>query len=104
MRESEILKHCLLAAAESGAYAWRNNRGMFMSIDGKRRYRAGLECKGASDIIGLYKGRFLAIECKTEKGRLSQDQKKFLDLVRSIGGIAFTAKCADDVKKGLDGA
>lgn len=102
MRESEILKHCMLAAAECGATVFRNSRGMFLTLDGKRKTRAGLEAAGAADLIGwTHDGKFLAIECKAEKGRPSEAQIKFLSLVNAAGGIGFIAKSADDVKKHL---
>ncbi len=57
--------------------------------------------KGVSDIIGIYKGRFFAIEVKTEKGKLNKHQEEFLDLVKWNGGIALVARSADDVFEGL---
>jgi penicillin-binding protein-related factor A (putative recombinase) len=53
--------------------------------------------KGVSDILGLYQGRFLAIEVKTKTGRLSPVQKLFLERVKSYGGIAFVARSVEDV-------
>ena len=57
--------------------------------------------KGISDIIGIWETRFLAIEIKTKKGRVSEHQEKFLEHVRRNGGIAFVARSIDDVIKGL---
>lgn len=57
--------------------------------------------KGVSDIIGIYKGRFLAIELKAPRGYLSDDQKAFLAAVEAQGGIAFMAKSVEDVIRGL---
>jgi len=57
--------------------------------------------KGVSDIVGLYEGRFFAIEVKTEKGKLSEDQAKFLKLVVINGGNGFVARSLDDVVKYL---
>lgn len=58
--------------------------------------------KGVADIIGIYKGKFLAIEMKSATGRLTENQKIFLDRVTAEGGIAIMAKTLDDVIKGLD--
>ena len=57
--------------------------------------------KGVSDIVGIYKGKFLAIEVKTEKGKLNDHQSKFLILVKQNGGIAIVARSVHDVFKGL---
>ena len=57
--------------------------------------------KGISDIIGIYKGKFLAIEIKRAGGLLTQDQHDFLRAVKSHGGIAFMAQSVDDVIDGL---
>jgi Holliday junction resolvase len=48
--------------------------------------------KGVSDIIGIYKGRFLAIEVKTERGQLSDHQEIFLNTINHEGGIGFVAR------------
>lgn len=57
--------------------------------------------KGVSDILGLWKGKFLAIEVKAPKGYLTPEQKAFIAKVRSEGGIAFVARSIDDVKREL---
>lgn len=53
--------------------------------------------KGVSDIIGCHNGRFLAIEIKTEKGRVTPHQQRFLDRVNEAGGVAFVARSIEDV-------
>lgn len=53
--------------------------------------------KGVSDILGIYKGKPLAIEVKTERGRLSQFQDEFLERWKKEGGIGFVARSVDDV-------
>lgn len=52
---------------------------------------------GVSDIIGIYKKRFLAIECKSSEGKLSAHQREFLNKVNEEGGIGFVARCIEDV-------
>lgn len=73
---------------------WRNNVGV--AVFDNRKVRFGL-CKGSADLIGMYRGRFVAIETKTEIGRLSSDQRRFRDLVemkRGIYGVVRSAKQA----------
>jgi hypothetical protein len=90
----------MLAAAECGATVFRNNRGLFREARREKFLRAGLEAKGASDLIGwLPDGKFLAIEVKTEKGRASPEQLKFIELVNAAGGVGFIARSGDDVRK-----
>ncbi len=66
--------------------------------------------KGVSDIIGIYKGKFLAIEVKREDAlkcpyncnhETCSLQAIFLRLVKSQGGIALVARSIDDVFAGL---
>lgn len=58
--------------------------------------------KGMSDIIGVFRGRFLAIEVKTERGILAPHQREFLNDIERHGGVAFVARSLDDVIKALE--
>lgn len=56
--------------------------------------------QGVSDILGITPdGRLVAVECKTEQGRLSEPQQAFLHRVRECKGIAFVARSRDDVAR-----
>ena len=57
--------------------------------------------KGVSDIIGIHKSRFFAIEVKTAKGKLNNHQQDFLQAVKKNGGIGLVARSAHDVFEGL---
>lgn len=57
--------------------------------------------KGTADILGIYKGRPLAIEVKTKTGRLSPHQKIFLQEWKNYGGISIVARSIEDVDRGL---
>jgi len=58
---------------------------------------------GIADILGIYRGRFLAIEIKRPGGRgPSPSQQGFLDNVKAAGGIGFCAYSVDDVIAMLD--
>lgn len=59
---------------------------------------------GIADILGIYKGKPLAIEVKTSKGKPSDNQINFLTRFKSEGGIAFIARSVDDVIEGLKNA
>jgi hypothetical protein len=71
---------------------------------------AGLgSVKGVADLIGVMPinskipGAFLAVEVKTERGRLSPHQENFLRSISDSGGISFVARSLDDVIKNLRG-
>jgi hypothetical protein len=101
--EGPVVSACLDYLAARGIMAWRNNSGAVKLTrrDGKEGFvRFGK--KGSADIIGVLPGgRFIAVECKTEKGRLSGEQTVFLENVKKAGGVAFVARSAYDVEKAL---
>ena len=57
--------------------------------------------KGIADILGIYKGQFLAIEVKRPGYKPTVDQQAFLDRVNEAGGIGFVAWFPEDVVKRL---
>jgi hypothetical protein len=44
---------------------------------------------GVPDIIACYKGRFVAIECKAGKGKLTELQKYNIEQIQATGGLAI---------------
>ena len=52
---------------------------------------------GVSDIIGIYKGKLLAVEVKTKRGKLSPAQKAFIDSINRFGGLAFVVRSVDEL-------
>lgn len=57
---------------------------------------------GSSDIIGcLPGGRFLAIEVKALKGKVSPLQQQFIDNINQAGGLAFVARTIEAVQKNI---
>lgn len=103
--ETDILNRWRFKWA-SWAILFRNNTGMFLTLDGARKVQAGLG-KGTADFIG-YKtvtitpemvGKpvaiFCAVEGKTEDGVLSDAQRHFLRTIRLAGGIAFVVRSED---------
>lgn len=75
-------------------FFWRENSGLITAEHNgkKRHWRAGI--KGIADIIGVYKGFFVAIEVKRAGKKPSVEQKAYLQRVRDCGGIGFV--CDDD--------
>ncbi|MEB3212942.1 MAG: VRR-NUC domain-containing protein [Leptolyngbyaceae bacterium] len=97
MKESVIQQLCRLEAAKCGAVVWRNNTGKLQDREG-RWVSYGL-CVGSSDLIGIYKGRFLAIEVKRDGKNPTPEQLNFLRVVEERGGIAGVVRSPEDVKK-----
>ena len=80
--------------------AWLKWNGFFVW----KQWQGPMSKPGVSDILGvLPDGRFLAVEVKTRKGRLTRHQEAFLAAVNQMGGLAFVARSLDDVVKVLQG-
>ncbi|WP_010261112.1 VRR-NUC domain-containing protein [Treponema primitia] len=95
--ESKVLRACLKFLEDMGFYVWRNGVGAVQIRPGQF-YRFGKP--GSSDILGVLPGgKILAVECKADKGRLSDNQKEFLKAVESLGGVVVVAKGTKDVEK-----
>ena len=58
---------------------------------------------GIPDIIVCYKGKFVAFEVKTEKGKLSKLQEITIEKIRKANGMAFKVTSLEEVKKILEG-
>lgn len=95
MKEMDILRLIMVALSDAGCVVWRNNVGVLKNAAGIP-IKFGL-CVGSSDIIGVAPcGRFLAVEVKTEKGKPTPDQMRFIEAVKRKGGIAGIARSPDD--------
>jgi VRR-NUC domain-containing protein len=87
-------------------YCWKQpNGGFFDTRIGKfRKQQSPFAIQGVADILGLLpNGRFLAIECKSEKGKVSPHQELFISQINANGGCAFVAHSLEEAKKGLEG-
>ena len=99
--ENAILDYLTLLP---GAY-WKNNSvGVYDPIKKVHRKPGKHHRNGVSDILGVDgSGRFIAIEVKTSKGKLSENQKIFIQDINNHGGLAFVARSVDDVRERLVG-
>jgi hypothetical protein len=76
---------------------WQNdsNRNRHRKFGGIGKYRP----KGLPDLCGYTSdGRFLAIEFKTHKGVVSDDQSTFIKRVIAFGGRAGVARSIEDLE------
>lgn len=100
MSEAQLVKSILNAVNYYGFF-WRNNTGAHKinNDNGSRFVRFGLP--GSADIIGVHKGRFIAIEVKSERGRQSENQREFEKYITDNGGVYILAKSIDDALNGI---
>jgi penicillin-binding protein-related factor A (putative recombinase) len=85
-------------------YAWKNHTSGYFDTRTQtfKKQRNKYAINGVSDILGVYKSKFLAIEVKTpENKERPPEQVHFIETVKIHGGIAFFATSLDEVKKEL---
>jgi hypothetical protein len=91
----EVLKYLKLRQIK----AWSNPSGAVQIRPGKFM---SFGLKGSADVLGcLPGGRLLCVEYKAEHGRLSPEQKQFLEDIRGLGGLAIVARSWTDIEAGL---
>ncbi len=95
MKESEIQTAILAYLKARGVMAWRVPLGAVLRAGG--RVKSKNPMSGHPDIAAIYGGRYLAIEVKTEKGRVAPHQQQWIDNINAEGGLAFVARSVDDV-------
>lgn len=117
MKESTFFRQLLLAfpkITNVKSRLFRNNVGLGWDYSTKSRLiKYGL-AKGSSDgigwttikitedMVGLSVAVFTAIETKSKTGRLTLEQRNFIDTVNTCGGIALSAKTIDEAKSKID--
>jgi hypothetical protein len=74
--ESRVKQKVVAILREHGAYYF------FPVMNGYGR-------AGIPDIVGCYRGRFIAIECKAGKGTTTRLQERELQSIRDTGGVAL---------------
>jgi hypothetical protein len=124
MHERDLINPILLKASKIGCRLFRVNTGVGwvgrviskttgrIILGDPRPLHAGL-CAGGSDIIGLRRvtitpdmvgtviAQFVAIEVKTPGDKQSDEQERFLEMVRASGGFALEARDVDSVLAAL---
>mgnify|MGYP001285578757 FL=1 len=109
--EAYVQNKIRLAVGSGNVRLFRNNTGALLDLQG-RLVKFGL-CKGSSDLIGFRSititqdmvgqqlAVFSAIEVK-DKGKATNDQKKFIDIIQKAGGMAGVARDVQDAKNILN--
>ena len=98
MRESDIQNEIRLAL-NPYAIIFRANVGKVRMADG-RFFDTGLP-RGYSDLSGFRKsdGKAIFLEIKTDRGRLRDDQKKFIETVSQYDVIVGVARSGEEAIK-----
>jgi len=93
--ETPIMQDILIAvSALPGALFWRQQAGVFQTLNRREVVRVGIP--GMADLGGMWRGRSVQIEVKTEAGRLSKDQRRWQAAVERAGGIFLCARSPTD--------
>lgn len=99
--EHQVQTACLqyLAVCPQVAWAERMNTGAVkIPVPGGKDRFVRYGFPGCSDILGMFiDGRLLAIEVKSQTGRVTNEQQKFLNLVAENKGVSLIARSVDDV-------
>ena len=79
---------------------WKNNTaGIYVR---SRNTYIPSHAPGVSDILGVLPGgRFLAVEVKAPKGKVSPHQQQFIDAVNLAGGLAFIAHSVEEAHQAI---
>ncbi len=64
-----------------------------------KKIRGSMGMRGILDIIGCWNGRYVEIEVKTERGRLTPWQKARIEQIRAAGGVAEVVRSLEDVHR-----
>lgn len=108
INETPILRRVWKAASKRGMTMFRNNVGLAIYPDGSR-VQYGL-CPGSADLVGWRTVRitadmvgqdiaqFVGIEVKTPTGRLSKEQRNWLDRLKQAGGLVIVARGISDLE------
>jgi len=56
---------------------------------------------GIADRLGFYKGRGIALEFKSPRGKLNENQTAFKALWEKAGGVYITCRSIEDLAAGL---
>ena len=100
--EGEIQAEIILEASKRGHRLYRSNAG---SIQTKHGGVVKLYPRGYPDLTGFRKGdgKFVVIEVKNAKGKLSEHQKKFAEWASTQPIIYGVARSKDDAIKIIEG-
>ena len=100
--EHRIMNEIRLVLSEK-CITFRINVGVMKTPDG-RYFDTGVP-KGFSDLFGFRKsdGRAVFIEVKTKKGKVSPEQRRFINQMITYGAVAGVCRSAEEALKLING-
>lgn len=102
-REQDIQRAILEWLELQGIMAWRQNSGAAVArnADGSKRFIRFCSQAGISDIVGIlpHSGRIIALEVKRPGGRVTPEQRRFLEQVGEMGGLAGVVRSVEDADR-----
>ena len=103
MNRETVLMNQIMAALAGTCMVFRANVGTFKTKDG--RYMATGKPKGFSDIHGHRKsdGKAFYIEVKTDEGKPTVQQRKFLKRMKETNSLAGIARSVQDAIEIVEG-
>jgi len=97
MSETHIVGACLDLLGAYKVFAFRNNTGAFKT---ERGGFVRFGCKGSPDIIAVYGGQFIGVECK-DKTKQSESQKEFQKNLEEANGIYWLVHSSEELEQKL---
>lgn len=98
MKESELLTFAIKVLKKSGLVYWRVPNGAVMHSIAGKMVRKCSPMKGFPDLAGIMpNGQFWAIEVKTEKGKLSEDQLRWITALNKSKATAVVLRSKDEI-------
>lgn len=94
MSEKNTQDACLELLSAKKVFHWRNNTGETKTASGGY-VRYGYP--GSPDIIAVIKGKFVGIEVKSIKGKLSDNQELFKIMLELSGGDYHVVRSIDQL-------
>lgn len=104
--ERKLCNNIIQYLGYHGVFCWRENAGLVQTTNKYgQSHRVRLGFAGKSDILGMYKGSFLALEVKLPQTRnkVTSAQNEFLERVRLHGGIAAVVTSPEEALKVVKG-
>ena len=98
--EKDLENICLDWLNKNFAFFFKyNSVGIYDAKAKAFRKKTNFDIKGVSDSLGIYKGKFIAIEFKIKPNKPSDEQAAFINKINREGGFARCCYSLDDVKE-----
>lgn len=99
MTTNELTQYVMKYLRKKNILCWRHNNVGIWDAKNKTYRRNPQTLRGVADILGIDKfGRFVSVEIKANKDKLTDAQKLFLEQIKLRGGGAFVCKDFDEFR------